>query len=68
MNALKLALAVSLLLVTSNASATLYTLVTCNYKWVPEISRNVYVGTYKSSYGNLFTAYFNRYCPPTINQ
>lgn len=61
-------LALALLLASSSASATFYTLQSCNYQWIPEIGQNKYVGIYRSSYGNLFTAYFDRYCPPTINQ
>jgi len=62
------AIAAALLLASANANATLYTLVSCNYKFIPEIGTNKYVGIYKSQYGNLFTAYFDSYCPATINQ
>lgn len=57
-----------LLLLSVSANATLYTRVSCNYKFIPELGTNKYVGVYKSQYGNLFTAYFDSYCPPTINQ
>lgn len=50
------------------ANATYYTLVSCNYVYLPEFGRSMYVGVYKSQYGNLFTNYFQSYCPPAINQ
>lgn len=45
------------------AHATYYSLVSCQYKYLPELSKNVWVGTYRSQYGNLFTATFDSYCP-----
>ena len=63
-----LATLVLVIFMSVNANATFYSLVSCQYKWIPEFSASKYVGTYKSSYGNLFTTYFDSYCPPTINQ
>ena len=59
---------VSASLVASQAHAVLYTLESCEYKWIPEYGKSLYVGTYKSSYGNYFTKTFERYCPASINQ
>lgn len=58
----------TLLVAASQAHATLFYLESCNYKWVPEYSKSMYVGTYKSQYGNYFTKMFDSYCPQTINQ
>lgn len=49
------------------AHATYYTLVSCDFKFVPEYGRNVYIGTYRSQYGNLFTKSFTSYCPASIS-
>ena len=54
------------LVAASQANATYYSLVSCDYKYMPEMGKSVYVGTYKSQYGNLFTKYFDSYCPPSI--
>lgn len=51
-----------------DAHATMYMLVSCEFQFVPEYNRSVYIGTYKSQYGNLFTATFDSYCPATINR
>jgi hypothetical protein len=56
-----------LVLASMNASAAYYTLVSCEYKYVPEYGQSVYVGLYKSSYGNYFTRTFNSYCPASIS-
>ena len=55
------------LLFAANAYATYYTLVKCEYKYVPEYSRNLYLGKYKSQYGNYFYKYFESYCPASFN-
>lgn len=60
--------AITLLFLSANANATYYSLVSCNYKYIMEFSASKWVGVYKSQYGNLFTAYFDSYCPASINQ
>ena len=65
---MKKLLFVSILLGASQAHATYFFLESCEYKWVPEYGKSMYVGTYKSQYGNYFTAMFDTYCPQTINQ
>ena len=65
---MKQALIVLLLLLASTADAAYYQLQSCEYKYIPEIGQSKYIGTYKSSFGNYFTAYFDSYCPPVINQ
>lgn len=67
MKKLKL-LGIFLLLFSANANATYYSLVSCEFKYIPEISASKYIGVYKSQFGNLFTAYFDSYCPPSLNQ
>ena len=65
---MKKILFISALLAASQAHATLFFLEKCEYKWIPEYSKSMYVGTYKSQYGNYFTKMFDSYCPQTINQ
>jgi hypothetical protein len=55
-------------LISANANATYYSLVSCNFKYIPEMSASKYVGVYKSQFGNLFTSYFDSYCPASLNQ
>lgn len=63
-----LLIAAALIAAPNIASATYYQLVSCNYKYIPEFGTNKWVGVYESQYGNLFTAYFDSYCPQVINQ
>ena len=65
---MKKLLVIVFLLFSQAANATYYTLISCEYTYIPEYNQSLYVGIYKSSYGNYFTAYFNAYCPPSINQ
>lgn len=51
----------------SQVHATYYSLQSCDYQWVPEYGKSVYVGVYKSQYGNIFTKTFDRYCPASLN-
>ena len=51
----------------SQANATYYSLQSCNYQYVPEYSKNVYIGIYRSQYGNTFTKTFDSYCPASLN-
>ena len=51
----------------SQAYATYYSLVSCDFRYMPEYGKSLYVGTYKSQYGNLFTKTFNSYCPASIS-
>lgn len=53
----------------SQAHAAYYSLVSCDFKYVPEYSKSVYIGVYKSSLsGNTFTKTFNSYCPSSFTQ
>lgn len=58
----------SLLFLASEAHATYYSLVSCQFKFVPEYRGNVYIGVYRSQYGGTFTGVFKNYCPATINE
>ena len=50
-------------------SATLYTLVSCEYKFLVEYSGSVWIGTYESQFGNYFTFVFtDGPCPSTLYQ
>lgn len=55
------------LLASLPAHATYYSLVSCDYEYVPEIGRSKYIGTYRSQYGNLWTGMFDSYCPASLN-
>ena len=50
------------------AYAVMYFLEDCKYTYVMEYQKHIYVGTYKSQYGNYFTANFDSYCPSTLNR
>ena len=52
----------------SAAHADYYSLVDCQYRFVPEFGQSKYVGSYRSSFGNLWTGMFDSYCPASINQ
>ena len=69
---MKKAFLVSSLLVASMAAsqafAVQYYLESCDYKYIPEYGKSMYVGVYKSSLGNYFTKMFDGYCPSLINQ
>lgn len=65
---MKKLLLIALLFSAAQAHATMYTLVSCDYKFIPEYGRSLYVGTYRSQYGNLFSATFSSYCPAVINR
>ncbi len=65
---MKRLLLAALVLVSFPAHATYYQLVSCSYQYVPEYRANVYIGTYRSQYGNFFTRTFTSYCPASINQ
>jgi hypothetical protein len=56
-----------LILAFSQAHATYYSLESCTFKWVPEYNQSLYLGIYKSQYGNYFSKYFTSYCPASIN-
>ena len=60
-------LSVFLLLISMGANATYYQLVSCDYEYVIEYKKYVYIGTYKSQFGNFFTKTFTSYCPASIN-
>lgn len=51
----------------SNSYAVTAFLESCDFKFLPEYGKNVYIGTYKSAYGNYFTQTFDSYCPQIIN-
>ena len=65
---MKIAASVLLLGLSMNAFATYYELVSCEYKYIPEMSKSMYVGVYKSQYGNSFTKMTTSYCAASINQ
>lgn len=56
------------LMFSANAFAVTYYLESCEYKYIPEQMKSMWVGTYKSSYGNYWTGMFDRQCPSLINQ
>ncbi len=56
-----------LTLLSFEASATLFTLVSCDFQYLPEFGSSKWIGTYQSTFGNYFTLYFDSYCPPVIN-
>lgn len=64
----RIGLAFVLALLSSNASATYYGLESCKFKYVTKLKANKYVGLYRSQYGNLLTAYFDSYCPASVNR
>jgi len=51
----------------SNSYAVAAYLDNCEYKYIAEYGKSVYVGTYKSAYGNYFTKTFDSYCPSSIS-
>ena len=51
-----------------SAHATLYMLKSCEFKYMPEYGKSVYIGTYKSSFGNYFTKVSTTYCAVSITQ
>jgi hypothetical protein len=59
---------IGLVLISFPAHAAYYQLVSCTFQYMPEYRRNVYIGTYRSQFGNLFTQTFLTYCPASINQ
>jgi hypothetical protein len=65
---MKKLLVIVFLLFSQPAFATYFTLVSCEYKYIPEYQESLYVGLYRSEFGNYFTAYFTSYCPASISQ
>ena len=57
----------SLLVFSSNSSAGIALLESCNFKYIRGWGNSVYVGVYKSSVSeDRFTRTFKSYCPETI--
>jgi hypothetical protein len=51
----------------SNASASMLTLVDCQFKFLGPTVGSKYVGLYKSFSGNYYEMVFDSYCPYTVN-
>lgn len=65
----KLWIAISALLMFSSADAAYFTLVSCNFQFIPELGKSVYIGTYRSSMtGTTWVGHFDTYCPASINR
>ena len=56
------------LMLPAHAYAVNYYLESCEYKYIPEKLKSMYVGTYKSDYGNYWTGMFDSYCPSLITK
>jgi hypothetical protein len=65
---MKSILLAAVVLISFPAHATYYQLVSCQMRFMAEYHANVYIGTYRSQYGNLFTRTFTTYCPQSISE
>jgi hypothetical protein len=65
---MKTALFAIILLISSQAFAWgILTLQSCDYRYIPEIQKYVYVGTYLHQSGQTFTYTFDSYCPSILD-